>query len=47
MEILQTADVPAVRDGDEKPRIVLQGGPGPRQSHKLLKVGSTPIPATK
>lgn len=25
----------------------LQGGPGPKQSHKLLKVGSTPIPATK
>jgi len=46
-EILQTADGPAVRDGDEKPLIVLQGGPGPRQSHKLLEVGSTPIPATK
>jgi hypothetical protein len=28
------------------PPIVMQGGPGPRQSHKLLKIGSTPIPAT-
>jgi hypothetical protein len=46
-KILQTADVPAVRDGDEKPRTLQQGGPGPRQSHKLLKIGSTPIPATK
>ena len=44
---MQTTDVPAARDGDEKPGNAQQGGLGPRQSHKLPKAGSTPVPATK